>query len=218
MYRALAVALLVLAFAASPALAADTTVQVGDDFFNPQEVQIDVGDTVTWEWVGAVGNHSVTSRQNQTESFDSDPGNNNPRHLPGSTPFTHTFTKNGATNYYCKLHPVTMQGTVTVGTLPPDASPPELELRRPGVGRRTVRVGFQVSEAARVVLRLSRASRPGRTIRTVAREVGTGDHTIVLRRRGLAPGRYVVRLTAEDATSNQSPVETVRFRLAPRRR
>lgn len=218
MHRVLGVAAVTLALAASPAMAADTRVQVGDDFFEPADIQIDPGNTVTWEWVGVMGNHSVTSRPNQTESFDSDPGNDNPRHAPGSTPFTHTFSQVGVTRYYCKLHPTTMTGTVTVGTPPVDTSPPGLDPRKPRVGRRVVKVAFELTEAALVELRVVSARRPNSALRSVRKPLQAGESTINFRRRSLAAGRYIVKLTATDDAGNESPVAQARFRLRPPRR
>jgi plastocyanin len=214
----LAAVVAALALAAPPAMAVDTTVRVGDDFFDPADIQIDPGDTVTWEWVGIYGNHSVTSRPNQTESFDSDPGNNNPQHAPGSTPFTHTFNQVGMTRYYCKLHPSTMNGTVTVGTPPADTAAPGVDPSKPRVGRRTVRVAFELTEAGLVELTVARAARPGRNLRSVERQLEAGNHSLSFRRGRLRPGRYLAKLTARDAAGNQSEIESASFRLRRPRR
>jgi plastocyanin len=80
-------------------------VDVMDNFFTPATVTITAGGTVTWTWRG--GNpHSVTNKTGSTETYDS-----------GITPsgsFSHTYPTAGTFNYYCKVHGVSMSGTVTV--------------------------------------------------------------------------------------------------------
>jgi plastocyanin len=197
-------------------MGADATVQVGDDFFTPESVQVDPGNMVTWEWVGLVGNHSVTTRAGQVESFDSDPGDNSPQHAPGSAPFVHVFNQVGEVRYFCKVHPITMNGTVTVGTPAPDTSPPSVASVAVRVGARRVRVAFDLSEDATVTLRAASARRPRRTLRSVRRQLAGGRHSLSFRRRGLPPGRYRVELTAEDSAGNESSILRRAFRIRPR--
>lgn len=68
---------------------------VNDNFFTPNPVMINVGDTVQWTW-GAGNFHSVTSVAGSSESFDS--GNQS----VGT--FSHTFTHAGTYVYYCDIH------------------------------------------------------------------------------------------------------------------
>ena len=57
---ALLLALLAGVVVVPPALAQDPDpVEVGNIFFEPEALTVDVGDTVTWEWVG--GFHNVVS-------------------------------------------------------------------------------------------------------------------------------------------------------------
>ena len=83
-----------------------------DTAFNPNPVQISVGDTVTWTNDDSQP-HTVTSGQNGQPDgkFDSSP-NFNPLLAPGAT-FSHAFTEAGQYPYYCALHP-NMVGTVSV--------------------------------------------------------------------------------------------------------
>ena len=76
------------------------TVQVKDNVFEPEELEIDAGDTVTWEFVGGAL-HNV-----QGDGFKS-------KNLKEGT-FEHTFKSAGEFTYQCTLHPG-MKGTVTVG-------------------------------------------------------------------------------------------------------
>jgi plastocyanin len=211
---ALLATLLVLPATAS---AAEREITVGNDFFQPADVQIAVGDTVTWVFSES-GNHDIQSRPGEEETFDSDPGNPSPFHTVGYR-FSHTFNRDAvAVDYVCSVHPTTMSGTVTVGAPPVDADPPAVTAADADVSRRRVAIGFSLDEAAQVTLKLARAARPNRVLRTVNRQLGAGDSTITLRRRGLRPGRYVARLTAVDDAGNPSQVERATFRLRRPRR
>jgi plastocyanin len=83
-----------------------------DTAYQPNPVQVSVGDTVTWT-NDDTQPHTVTSGQNGQPDgkFDSSP-NFNPLMAPGQT-FSHTFTEAGQYPYYCALHP-NMVGTVIV--------------------------------------------------------------------------------------------------------
>jgi plastocyanin len=83
-----------------------------DTAYQPNPVQVSVGDTVTWT-NDDTQPHTVTSGQNGQPDgkFDSSP-NFNPLMAPGQT-FSHTFTEAGQYPYYCALHP-NMVGTVSV--------------------------------------------------------------------------------------------------------
>jgi len=107
--------------------AATFQVQVGAGGlkFTPQNVDIQVGDTVEWTWES--NDHSATSGTagNPDGLFDSGILNR------GAT-FSFTFTEAGVINYYCTPHGTCcgMIGTVTVGqgtptpTPTPTATPP----------------------------------------------------------------------------------------------
>lgn len=81
------------------------TVSVGDNFFNPNNLQVSVGQAVTWQWVGSAL-HNIT--------FDSgDPGSGD----RNSGSFQRTFQTAGAHSYFCSIHgKAVMSGTVQVGT------------------------------------------------------------------------------------------------------
>lgn len=107
----LAVAALVSGCASDPAPArtslpdglgspvAHPVVDVDDDVFVPVEVVIEVGDEVTWQWVGRAA-HNVVG-----DGFMSD--------VQVEGAFTHRFEETGAYPYVCTLHPG-MEGTVYV--------------------------------------------------------------------------------------------------------
>ena len=220
MRRVLGATLALLLVPSASAGAAEREITVGNDFFQPADVQIAVGDTVTWVFSES-GNHDIQSRPGEEEAFDSDPGNPSPFHAAGYR-FSHAFNQdNVAVDYVCSVHPSTMSGTVSVGAPPAppvDADPPGVTAADADVGRRRVAVDFTLDEAAQVTLRLARASRPNRVVRTVSRQRGAGQSTINVRRRGLKPGRYVARLTARDEAGNESGVTRTSFRLKRPRR
>lgn len=78
---------------------ADPTVDVGDNWFAPEELVVEIGTEVTWVWEGR-SVHDVVG-----DGFESD--------VIAEGSFTHTFEAEGAYPYVCTLHPG-MEGTVYV--------------------------------------------------------------------------------------------------------
>ena len=79
-----------------------------------QQINIELGDTVEWTWVGG-GTHNLVSTSG-IESFNSGYG------VAGKT-FSYTFNSEGSTNYVCTPHSGNMYGTVNVSnslSLSPD--------------------------------------------------------------------------------------------------
>jgi nitrite reductase (NO-forming) len=86
-----------------------------DDAYNPNPVNVRVGDTVTWTNDDTTP-HTVTSGTgssdpNTGQEFNSSP-NLNPLLASGQT-FSHKFTEAGDYPYYCEIHP-NMVGAVSV--------------------------------------------------------------------------------------------------------
>jgi plastocyanin len=75
--------------------------------FQPNQVHVNVGDTITWVNNDRVP-HTVTSGQNATSDGQFDSG----RMVLAAT-FEHTFTKAGEYPYFCSLHP-NMVRTISV--------------------------------------------------------------------------------------------------------
>ena len=87
-------------------------VKVRDNSFQPQQILVDVGDTVTWKG-GGFRPHTVTS---DTKLFDSG-------RMSSSDEFSFTFRKKGKYYYHCTLHGAAkkgMWGVIVVGDLPKD--------------------------------------------------------------------------------------------------
>ena len=91
--------------------AATIQVQVGagGSKFTPQDVTIQVGDTVHWTWVGNGSQHDLWDAGNPDGLWDSGVQNS-------GFVFNHTFTTAGTFNYFCSPHGLCcgMIGSVTV--------------------------------------------------------------------------------------------------------
>lgn len=98
--------------AAATSRAAPTTVvftqgrvEMGDNFFAPQEITVVVGATVTWQISSGENNHDVVSTDGLFRS--------NVPMTRGVDLFTHTFTTPGEYSYVCSFHiPEGMTGKV----------------------------------------------------------------------------------------------------------
>jgi plastocyanin len=91
------------AASAAPAGAAAGAVTIKNFSFNPGNLSVSVGQTVTWTNSDTT-DHTVTA---DDSSFDSG-------HVATGTTFQQTFTKAGTFTYHCKIHP-SMKATITVG-------------------------------------------------------------------------------------------------------
>ena len=92
---------------AQETIPASVTVSIGDNFYKPKKLTIQVGQAIKWRNEGAVA-HTVTSDGDSTVKFDS--GNLDPRGVYALKP-----TTRGNLGYYCTIHGKAVQsGTVTV--------------------------------------------------------------------------------------------------------
>ena len=215
MTRMALITLLGLGLLVAPARAAETNITVANNAFSPADVTINQGDVVNWNWTGPDGNHSATTGTDQSETWDSDPNNPFPNHPPGFR-FSWNFQKVGEFGYFCKVHPSTMRGKVTVVPLgqpvppPTDTVAPKLGTPRTSVARR--RVTFKLDEVATVVGRLR-----GKTRKRIELDGTTGTNVMKLPR--MKPGRYGLALKATDAAGNESQTLQVKFTVRrPRKR
>lgn len=87
-------------------------VMVNDNFFEPQSITIQAGDTVRWENPPGGMNHNVLA---DDLSFNSGP-------LSSTFTFEHRFTQGGAHPYFCQPHRIDgMTGTINVeGNIEPE--------------------------------------------------------------------------------------------------
>lgn len=92
----------------------------GSNTFEPEQVTVDEGGTVTFTWEG--GTHNVSFDDGPMSETTGDVGNT----------FARTFDDAGSFDFVCTIHPTTMSGTVTVAaaaaeptpTPPPAPTPP----------------------------------------------------------------------------------------------
>ncbi len=84
--------------------ASTLSVKVKDSLYEPDNISISAGQTVTWLWEGGSLPHDVKSTSS-SEKYGSK--------LQTSGTFSHRFSKAGRFSYFCSLHPQ-MRGTVRV--------------------------------------------------------------------------------------------------------
>jgi plastocyanin len=99
---ALGVIILLVAVAGSPVRASDIEVKIDNFTFNPKQVTVKAGDSITWVNHDDIP-HTVTS---QTQAFRS-------KALDTDDKFSFTFATPGTYPYFCALHPH-MTGTIVV--------------------------------------------------------------------------------------------------------
>jgi plastocyanin len=177
-------ALLVFFALASPAAAFDWNVNVINYKFQPQERQIAVGDSVTWDF--AVAGHTSTSKRGQPDSWNSAPGGGT--NSAGAS-FNKVFDTPGRYQYVCIPHQTFMKGVIQVGT---DAVVDSLDnFKSKRTGNR-VKLSFLLNEPATVTYKLT-----GKSRRTVKKgRIAAGQHSFTLRR--LKRGTYRGVLTVVD--------------------
>lgn len=83
--------------------ATSASVSVGDNFYSPASVSVDLGDTVTWRNNGQA-QHSATA----------DDGTFDTGVFGAGASRSHTFTRTGTFSYYCTVHGQAQSGTVRV--------------------------------------------------------------------------------------------------------
>jgi plastocyanin len=82
--------------------------------FNPAEITVSMGDTVTWTVTEAIAEpHSVTSGNYKDATTGTEFDSKITLKDNGNT-FQHTFTTVGVFPYFCQVHPDVMTGSVTV--------------------------------------------------------------------------------------------------------
>lgn len=74
-------------------------VRVDDNVFEPSKLEVAVGDTVTWTWVGEI-DHNVVGDGFESETQD-------------EGTFEHEFSEPGTYDYMCTIHPG-MKGEIEV--------------------------------------------------------------------------------------------------------
>jgi plastocyanin len=201
----------VKALLAALALAAPANVDVRasdtPQRWSQSNVNIEVGDSVTWRFEGTSLAHNVASTGTNwsfVTPFDGQPA-------------TYTFTAPGTYRFVCQAHAFTMNGLVRVGAPGPEPDPgedplpngsgaPGVDVRPPSFERVRLRrraggarIRYRLSERARTIVRVKRGGR------LVWRRAARGRRAELLV-RGLRPGHYAVALRARDFGGNPSRI------------
>ena len=229
-------ALLVVAvlLGATTASAANRRVSIGHYQWSIPEIHLDLGEHVTWYWVGPDTLHSVTGTSPNDAGWDSDPGLSTPRHDLGDT-YRLTFNRPGTYAFQCKLH-ASVRGSVVVSDVPGDPNqeidpvpkvnldltPPHLsglKLRSRRFGHRGTTMRFGVNEPAKLDAEYyslrhgHRAGFAGWHIwhgHVGFNDVSFGGRAKHFRAR---PGRYVAIIRASDKSNNTTRKRIRKFRI-----
>ena len=236
-HRRVALAILAALLLAAPASADNRRIAISDYSWSDPEIELDLGEHVTWYWVGPDLMHSVTGTSDNAIGLDSDPQTNQPQHELGDK-FQLTFEQPGEYVFNCKLHS-TVKGTVTVSATPgdpvsePDPVPPLRVDRTPPrlrdvllgakvFGRRGTSLRFSLGERSRVSAEIYSLATGGRRsfagYRTWKGYIGPngvriGGRSAHFRPR---PGRYEAVVKATDEANNTSTPRRLRFTIRRR--
>jgi plastocyanin len=219
-----------------PAAAAlNTRVSIADYAWSNEEVHVDLGEKVTWDWLGPDLAHSVTGVSANDLGWDSDPGTDAPAHRAGDS-FTLQFTQQGIYLFQCKLH-AAVRGEVIVSGIPGDPNsdpgpqaPLNVDVKPPTLGsvalaKQRVRgargLGFSLQASERGTLdgEYYRLNSKGRRVHngyeTWKTFIGINHLTLGRRWRHFRarPGRYEVVLRASDEAANESKPVRKRFEI-----
>jgi plastocyanin len=222
--------------ACAPARAADAKVAIGDYRWSHPVVQVDLGQHVTWYWVGPDTMHSVTGVSDNDLGEDSDPRTSEPDHRVGDH-FRLSFSRPGVYQFRCKLHPV-VHGEVIVSSVPgdpaddPDPLPrPHVELTRPTLTdvflqtRRPSPSGtslhLALDDPSSIDAEIWHADARGRRLSYAGWQqwhahIGFNELPFAGPGRHFRPraGRYVAYLQATDLYNNASRTHTLRFAVS----
>lgn len=236
----MAVGLWVAAALAPTAHAVNTRVAISNFAWSSPAVHVDLGEKVTWDWIGPDLAHSVTGSSPNALAWDSDPSTDAPSHGLGDA-FTLQFAQPGTYAFLCKLH-AAVRGEVIVsdvpgnpGSDPGPRAPLNLDVKRPTVGgvslkRRQIRgrngtaTTARVSERGSIEVEYYRL-RPtgGRTYNGYATWrafIGINRFALAARSRHFKarPGDYLAVLRATDLAANTSKPVRKRFAILDRDR
>lgn len=233
---AFALALVLAAVLAPAAGAVNTRVSIAYYKWSNPEVHVDLGEKVTWDWLGPDLAHSVTGVSADARQWDSDPHTDAPYHRAGYS-YTIQFNQPGTYTFQCKLHPF-VRGNVVVSDVPgdpnsdPGPQPPlNIDVTAPklsGVvlaqhraqGGAGVPLTARTSEKGHLEAQYYRLAPGGkRAYAGFARwKTKAGVNHLKLgarwKRFPARPGRYEAVLRASDGSANESKPVTRSFTIA----
>ncbi len=225
-----------LAILAPPALALNTRVEIANYRWSNPEVHVDLGEKVTWDWLGPDLAHSVTGISANDLQWDSDPGTDAPDHRAGDE-YTLQFSQPGTYYFQCKLHAF-VRGEVVVSDTPgnplsdPGPQPPlNIDLTPPTLGSialgRTqtastggIATSAQISERGSLDAEYYRLNSKGHRVyngyKVWKTFIGINHFKLGARWKHFRarPGRYVAMLRATDESANTSKPVTKGFTIA----
>ncbi len=231
---AVALVIAALALGAATASAANRRVAIGHYQWSLPQIHLDLGEHVTWYWVGPDTLHSVTGTSPNDAGWDSDAGASTPRHDLGDT-YQLTFNQPGTYTFQCKLHS-SVRGSVVVSDvrgnpseevdpvpkLNVDVTPPHLNDVKLGsrrFGRHGTKLKWGVNEKAKLDAEYYEI-RHGRRGRFAGwnrwkghvgyNDAKFGGHS---RHFDARPGRYVAVIQATDESHNTGKKRTRRFKI-----
>lgn len=233
---AFAVLLALAALLPATAGAVNTRVSIAYYKWSNPEVHINLGEKVTWDWLGPDLAHSVTGISANAHQWDSDPHTDAPYHRAGYS-YTIQFNAPGTYLFQCKLHPF-VRGDVVVsdvpgepnsdpGPQPPlniDVTPPKLSgvalAEHRAKGGAGVPLTVRVSEKGHLEAQYYRLKPGGgHAYAGFARwKTRAGANHVKLgarwKRFPAEPGRYQAVLRASDGSANESKPVQRRFAIA----
>lgn len=215
--------------------AVNTRVSIAYYKWSNKEVHIDLGEKVTWDWLGPDLAHSVTGVSEDARQWDSDPHTDAPFHRPGYS-YTLQFNQPGTYVFQCKLHPV-VRGQVIVSDVPGDPSsdpgpqpPLNVDVTRPIIGGislarvrprggRGLPMKVMLSEKGRLEAQYYRLAGGKRSYAGYSTwKVSAGANRLRLGARWkhfeALPGRYEAVLRATDPSANESKPAKLWFAIA----
>lgn len=213
--------------------AANRRVAISDYKWSQQDLDIDLGEHVTWYWTGPDTMHSITGQPPNASQWDSDRGTL-PRHNIGDR-YQVSFDEPGTYQFQCKIHSL-VRGTVTVSNTPgdpkaePDPVPKSnVDLKAPklrGVhlpakfGPRGAPLKYSLNEPARLDIEYYRYSRTGKRrfagYATYKSFVGYNSARIGVKKRHFKPkrgSRYMIELRVTDDSNNTSKAKRRKFKI-----
>jgi plastocyanin len=232
----LALLLACLVFGAATASAANRRISIGHYQWSSPQIHLDLGEHVTWYWVGPDLLHSVTGTSANDAGWDSDPGLNTPQHDLGDT-YQLTFNQPGTYTFQCKLH-AGVRGSVIVSDKPGDPNkevdpvpkvniddtPPHLngvKLSSNEFGRKGTTLQWGTNEKKTKLdaeyYRVHKGHRGGFAgWDDWNGHVGYNDSTFGGKSKHFdaKPGRYMAILQASDKSGNHGKKRTRRFKIS----
>lgn len=234
---ALAAALALAALIAPLAAADNRRIAISNYSWSDPEIELNLGEHVTWYWTGPDLMHSVTGQPPNAVGLDSDPRTAQPSHRLGSS-FQLAFDQPGTYELQCKLHS-TVQGTVSVSDTPGDPTaepdpvprnnvdltPPrlrELKLGSRTFGANGTSFQFSLGERSRVSAEFFRYGPDGQRrfagYRTWKGYIGFNGVRLAKRSKHFRPrpGSYQAVIGATDQANNTSTPRRLRFQIRRR--